>query len=370
MFAAARALAALTLVAGVLFAPCVAGAQTTATAPSGRKFVVQRLAEGIHAVIRTDPPGLMFEANSAFIIGDHDVIVVDGGSNPASALEVLAALRRLTTKPVRYVINTHWHGDHVTGNRVYADSFPGVDFIAHATSLADLNTEGLVAQKGFVDNAAGYANQLRGLLGKSAGLDGHPLSAEERESHLTSIALVDYALAAVPMARHTPPTMTLDDRMTLHRGERTIDVRWFGKAHTRGDIVIHLPKEGILFTGDLVAAPVPLVGSTSFPLEYGATLEKMLELRPSTIVPGHGPVQRDDSYARLMARMLDSIKSQTEAAVARGETLQQTRRSVDLAEFRRLIAGDSKVRAMLFSQYVQGPAVARAFEAASAAKAK
>ena len=363
-----RLLAAFVLAALATAGPRSAGAQGTSAAQRTTKFDVEKLAEGVYAVIRNDPPGLMFEANSAFIIGDADVVVVDGGSNPASATEVLAALRALTSKPVRYVINTHWHGDHVTGNRVYQDAFPGVDFIAHTTSLTDLNGEGLVAQKGFIDNARRYADFLKDLMAKGRGLDGQALSAEERESHESSVALVEHALAAVPQAKHVPPTLTLDDRLTLHRGGRTIDIRWFGRAHTRGDIVVHLPDEGILFTGDLVAAPVPLVGSTSFPLDYDTTLQKMLELRPRVIVPGHGDVQRDDSYTRLMIRMLASIGEQTEAAVARGETLDQARKSVNLEEFRRAIAGDSKVRSLLFSEYVRGPAVARAFEAATAAK--
>ena len=112
--------------------------------------------------------------------------------------------------------------------------------------------------------------------------------------------------------------------------------------------------------------PVPLVGTTSFPLDYGATLENLLALRPAVLVPGHGPVLRDDAYVRLMIRMLASIRTQTEAAVSRGETLEQARRSVNLDEFRRAIGGESKVRVLLFNQYVAGPAVARAYEALSA----
>ena len=215
-----RLLAVLVLATLATAGPRSAGAQGASATRRTAKFDVEKLAEGVYAVIRNDPPGLMFEANSAFIVGDADVIVVDGGSNPASAAEVLGALRALTSKPVRYVINTHWHGDHVTGNRVYQDAFPGVDFIAHTTSLTDLNAEGLVAQKGFVDNARRYADFLKDLMAKGKGLDGQALSAEERESHESSVALVEHALAAVPQAKHVPPTLTLDDRLTLHRGGR------------------------------------------------------------------------------------------------------------------------------------------------------
>ena len=308
----------------------------------------------------------MFEANSGFIVGDEDVVVVDGGSNPASAREVLAALRKVTRKPVRYVINTHWHGDHVAGNQVYRDSFPGVELVAHATARADMATEGATARKQFVEFAPGTVASLRDMMKQNKGLEGGRLSAEERESHLTTIALAEHALAEAPGLHPTLPTLLLEERLTLVRGERTIDVRYLGRAHTRGDVVVHLPREGIVFAGDLVASPVPLVGTTSFPLDFGATLERLLDLKAATLVPGHGAVLHDDSYVRLLVRLLASIKGQTEAAVARGETLEQARKSVDLGEFRTAIAGESKVRNLLFSQYVAGPAVARAYEAAKA----
>jgi len=75
--------------------------------PTARNFDVQKLAEGVFAVIRTEPPGLMFDANNVFIINDDHVVVVDANFSLASTREVLAALRQLTDKPVRYVVNTH-----------------------------------------------------------------------------------------------------------------------------------------------------------------------------------------------------------------------------------------------------------------------
>jgi glyoxylase-like metal-dependent hydrolase (beta-lactamase superfamily II) len=139
-----------------------------------------------------------------------------------------------------------------------------------------------------------------------------------------------------------------------------------GRAHTAADLVVHLPKENIAVTGDLVVWPVPLIGSTSYPAEYGATLEKLLALRPAVIVPGHGPVMRDDTYVKLMVRLLTSIKQQVAAAVGRGETLEQTRKSVNLTEFRQAFAGDSKLKSFVFANYVTVPAVAAAFRQASA----
>ena len=107
-----------------------------------------------------------------------------------------------------------------------------------------------------------------------------------------------------------------------------------------------------------------LVGTTSFPTDFAATLQRLQELHAATLVPGHGPVMHDDGYLQLEIRLLASIKQQAEAAVARGESLEQARQSVKLDEFRTLFAGDSKVRRDLFDTYVAGPGVARAYELA------
>src|ERR1044071_2675753 len=114
---------------------------------TARNFEVQKLAEGIYAVVRRDLPGLMVDANNVFIINDNDVIVVDANGAPAITKEVLAALRKLTNKPVKYVINTHYHDDHIRGNQVYRDAFPNVEFIAHALAREYLPNQGAVNRK-------------------------------------------------------------------------------------------------------------------------------------------------------------------------------------------------------------------------------
>jgi hypothetical protein len=79
-------------------------------------FEVAELAEGVYAAVRREPPGLTVNANSVFIINDSDVVVVDTTLTPGTARELLTALRTSTNKPVKYVINTHWHDDHIMGS--------------------------------------------------------------------------------------------------------------------------------------------------------------------------------------------------------------------------------------------------------------
>jgi glyoxylase-like metal-dependent hydrolase (beta-lactamase superfamily II) len=158
------------------------------------------------------------------------------------------------------------------------------------------------------------------------------------------------------------PDITLQDRLILNHGKRTIEILFLGRGHTSGDIVVHLPQERVVIAGDLVVWPVPYVGSPqSHPGDWSATLEKLIALKPRAIVPGHGPVLTDDIYVKQMARLFASVNKQVETAVARGETLQQTRQSVKLDEFENLFTGDSRIRKLIFRNYVTGPAVEAAY---------
>ncbi len=324
-------------------------------------FEVQKIAKDIYAVIRTEPPSLWFNPNAVFIVGKKDVTVVDSNISSEYTREVLAALRKITRKPVRYVINTHWHEDHIIGNRVYRDAFPAVRFIGHQSTLTDLPTIGAANRKGSIENGAGFVELLKSQIAKGENLVGQKLTEEERRGYSSDIKLIEAYLAEAPNFQIILPDLTVADKLELNDGKRKIEILFLGRAHTGADLVVYLPKESVVASGDLVVAPVPLVGSTSYPLEYGATLENLLKLNARVIIPGHGAVFRDDSYIRLMIRLLNSIKEQTEAAVRRGETLEEMRKSVNLEEFRKLFAGDSQHKSFIFQNYVFLPATAAAY---------
>ena len=255
------------------------------------------------------------------------------------------------------------------GNQVFRDAFPGVVFIAHANTREYLPTTGLTNRKQAMSEQGypGFIAALQSRLRKDESVFGGPMDEEERATYASDIRIAERYMAENPGVEIVLPTITLTDRVTLHGGSRTVEIRYLGRGHTSGDVVVYLPKERIVITGDLVISPVPYVGSPqSHPGEWGATLEKLLALQPSIIVPGHGPVLRDDSYVKLMVRLFASIKQQVEAAVARGETLDQARKSVNLDEFQNAFAGNSRMRKLIFRNYVAGARVEAAFRDATA----
>jgi glyoxylase-like metal-dependent hydrolase (beta-lactamase superfamily II) len=325
-------------------------------------FDVQPLADGVYAVIRKEPPGFMVDANDVFIIGDTDVVVVDSNGSPGMTREVLAALRRITNKPVRYVVNTHYHDDHIRGNIVYREAFPKADIIAHPFAKAYLPEQGAVNRQNFLKGAPGFLAQLKGLLKDGKSLTGGALSEEERVSMTSDNALAEYVLADGASAPAILPTITVDDRLTLKHGRHTIDIRHLGKGHTAADLVVHLPADNILITGDLVVWPIPLVGNPQSHIgAWADTLQAALALKPTIIVPGHGMVLRDPQYLNNLSVLFRAINDQVTALVARGETLDSVRKSVNVDPYRKAMVGTSPVRALLFSNYVLGPAVGAAY---------
>lgn len=326
-----------------------------------RNFTVEKIAPDVYAVIRTEPASLWFNPNNLIIVGKTFVTVVDTNIAASYTREVIAEIRKITSKPVRYVVNTHWHDDHITGNRAYRDAFPKVEFIAHESTLADLPNVGAVNRKGSVENGPGLVGLLKRCLKDGKDIAGDPITDEERRGYASDIELVESFLADAPDFETILPTKTVRDRLEINDGKRKYEILFLGRAHTGADIVVNLPREKIVACGDLIVSPVPLIGSTSYPLDYAATLERLLALGAKTIVPGHGPIMRDDRFAREIIRMLRSIKTQAEASSARGESLDQMRKKFDLKEFEEFFAGSSQHLKFVFENYVFLSATAAAF---------
>jgi cyclase len=333
----------------------------------GSKFHVERLAEGVYAVVRNDPPGLAVESNSLFIIGEKDVIVVDAQSNFNTTREVLSELRKLTPKPVKYVINTHWHDDHIIGNQIYRDAFPALEFIGHANSREYLPRQGVVNRENFHKQIPAVLERFRNMVKTGKNIRGEPMNDEERESMRSDISLAEGYSTVPPDFQAILPSITIKDQMTIYQGTRAIEVRYLGRGHTSGDIVVYIPGEGIVASGDLVVWPVPFIGAEQSHIgDWAQSLERLRSLNAKILVPGHGPVMHDDSYLRLEEELMKSVDQQVRAAVARGAKLDDVKKQVNLEQFRKQFAGDSRVRDTLFSFYVVGPAVAAAFNDASA----
>ena len=329
-------------------------------------FDVKRVAPDVYAVIRRNPPGFLFDCNSGFVVGKDGVLVIDAQFTTKSANQVIAALKKITSKPVLYVVNTHSHDDHISGNQAYRAAWPAVKFVAHAETAKDMTSGYLDRRKQLAGAIPGATAAFRGALSANKGSDGAPLATDQWVRLENDVALGDEYAAEAPDFKLQTPDVTLTDSLKLSLGDRDVTVRFLGRAHSAGDVVVQLRRPDVVYSGDLVVWPVPLAGTTSFPLEYAETLQHLKALPHATLVPGHGPVMTDDAYLDLMIGLMSAIRDQTRAAVARGDSLGALRQSLDLEKYRVAICGDGKVKNQLFQGYVVLPGVQRAYEQATA----
>ena len=182
-----------------------------------KAYEVVKLSDGVYAFVWKDPIENLIESNSLFVINDHDVLVVDTGMVPSTARVMAAELRKLTDRPVRYVVTTHWHDDHHGGNEVYRDLWPGVEFIAHRDTREDILAQTYAPRPKEIADLEEQAKKYGKWAETGKDDDGKPLE-ESRRRRAAEIAALDRALAPeVRAMRETPPDFTFTDRLVLHR---------------------------------------------------------------------------------------------------------------------------------------------------------
>jgi cyclase len=285
------------------------------------------------------------DGNSVAIVTDHDVLVFDTNVLPATAQNVLAEIRRATDRPVRYVVNSHWHPDHWNGNEWYAHEFPGVEIIASQDTRRLMENTMKVYVRTLQHQLAQADAEVERQLQTGKSSDGTVLSDKERNELLAQMGLERAFMRDYAAMHLVLPTLTFNDRLTLYHGGREFRFLHF-VGHTAGDSVLYLPAEKVLLTGDLLVYPVPFCAD-SHPTAWIESLEALERLDATTIIPGHGQVQYDMSYLKLVRTSLQMVVRQVHEALGRAMTLEETRHYVDLASIRaNFTHGDPELNAV------------------------
>lgn len=335
----------------------------SAASAQAQKLEIVKIADGVYGAIFSEPRMDPVESNSLVVIGDDGVLVLDANRTPAGARGVIAEIRKLTDKPVRYVVNSHWHDDHIFGNQSYKEAFPQVEFVAHRNTREDMEKLAAPHIQGGVNRFTKALSDAESQLSTGTKPDGSKLTDREREQLGVELKVYRDVLPELKTIRLVLPTITFDQRLTLYVGGREIQILYFGRGNTRGDVAVYLPRERVLATGDLLVHPVPFAYG-SFLGEWIQSMKKLRELDASVIVPGHGPLMRDKEYLDTVIALLESVTSQVQDAVKRGLSLEETRKAVNLESFRRRLAGDDPVRLETFDDSIIRVGIERAYKEA------
>ncbi len=278
-------------------------------------------------------------ANATIILDEDSVVIVDSHSSPAAAGALISEVRALTDKPVRHVINTHWHGDHHGGNQAFYDAFDeNIMFISHENTREEIATS---ATEELRRMASFYSNFYK-RAEESLATSGENLTSAQTEQIETYIEDEIAFVADAQSYEYLLPTMTITESLTLYTRNREIQLLFYQKAHTRGDLVVFLPRERVLIAGDLLTAPY-IVPRSGYPKEYAKTLRQVAELDFDRYVLGHGgPVKNDKSFVLLMAEFLEAVVEHAEktSGVSFDESLMQVNMNTKLQEFEKRINWD------------------------------
>jgi cyclase len=311
--------------------------QAGTPAATGKVYSFTKIADGVFYATSSGP--MATGGNHPIIVNDHDVFLVDDGTTPAAARALLEDLKLITNKPVRWVVNTHFHYDHTDGNSVFG---PEVQIIGHEYVRRAIMDDVLHREpfKTAITNMPIQVDSLK----KQIADEKDPAKKATLQKQLTTVQADWEQLKSI---KPTPPTMTYSSSMTLFSGQREIRLLFLGRGHTDGDTVVYLPKEKIVCTGDLMESRLAYMGSAEFD-EWITTLDALKKLDYDVVLPGHGVPFHEKSLITAFQSYLKDLMTKVAALRKQGLTAEQAALKVDMtshkADFPQIDGPGAEVR--------------------------
>lgn len=320
-----------------------------------------KLTPDIYAFVETARTSIV-SSNIVAVIGGDSVLVFDSGHHGPVTKQIIGDLKKLTKKPVRYVVNSHWHDDHYAGNAEFADAWPGATFIAHRFTAQMLESQhdslqGEPCKKVLNEQST----ELRGMLDSGKRPDGSALSDKAKKFVAHALQEFDVSLVECDTMRFRGSDIAMDGSLDIDLGKRVVKLEFLGRANTAGDVIAYLPQEKVLLTGDVLVAPFPYA-TQSYIREWAEVLRKLEKYDAAIIVPGHGQPMRDKNYLADVRAVMESVSSQVHALYKPGVAVEDVRKQVDIAALRQKICGDDKFVLANFDNMVLQSAVERAYQ--------
>jgi cyclase len=313
--------------ASVLEAGFLRAAWARAQAPGATTtlFDIHKITDGVyfaqaHAQVLTN-------CNAAIFVNSQDVLVVDAHSKPSAAASLIAQIRKdVTPKPVRYLVNTHFHWDHTQGVAAYRAANPKLEIIASETTKQLLAKN---ARNVLKDSLNGIPQIIDGLQARIAKTP----SLEEKEFYKEQLRLVQ--AYQVEMKSFTPavPDITFAQSHVIKDPTHDLHIEFHGRAHTAGDVMVFCPQARTVATGDAVVGFLPNIAD-GYPREWPRTINSLGELQAERILPGHGPFQPNHERMTQLRNYLEELTEKVEGGKKAGKTLPELQKTITLASLR------------------------------------
>ena len=325
---------------------------------------MEKLGDGVYAILHDHatldwPSGTMQwpHSNVGVIVGDDGVLVVDSDYLPSRARADIALIRTVTDKPVKYLVNTHWHGDHTHGNGVYRAMFPNLTIVGARANRAYIT----VNQTRYPRQVARPTSAqhktlavLEPILASGRDSSGRALTTEERKQLGAIVTQLHNELVELARVEVAPPTLLFDDDFDLYLGKRHVVLHNWGRGDSPADVTAYVPDAKVLFTGDIMVYPVPFTGG-SYPTLWIDVLKGIERIPVSSMVPGHGPVQHDHGYTRRLRALLETATSRMDSMFQSGLPRDSAQKVLDLEDLRSGFVRDGDIEAAaLWDDMIKG----------------
>lgn len=306
------------------------------TAPSSQ-FEISKVAENVYFALAR--PFAMANSNAAIFVNTANVVVVDAHSHPAAAAALIAQIRDgVTQKPVRYLIDTHFHFDHTQGNAAYMATGSKVDIIASNTTKVLMSKMLVPKLRAAMDPAGAgprgaeqVAHKLEDLhqrLDKST-------SDSERAQLRTQIDQVEAWAAEMKDFEPVLPTITFDDAYVIKDREHDLHLEFHGMGHTAGDIVVFCPQKKVIATGDIIHAGFPAFVD-AYPLAWPKSIDSIARLDFVYTIGGHGKLERDRRDMTGERNYIEELTERVLNGKKLGQTIADLQRTITTASLKSL----------------------------------
>ena len=246
--------------------------------PTGARLDAKKLSPGVYALLSSVP----IVDNVGFVVGDRDVLVVDAHINPAMGRQIQERVREVTDKPIRYLVNSNYHGDHTFGNC----AFPAETVIIQHRRTADLV----------------------------------PYHEEERRFMLPCVGNDPKILEEVELRR---ADVVFDDYLRIDLGGKVVELHYFGPANTPGDTITYVPEAKVAWTGNMTGGNLVIALESDAPT-YMNTIARLTQtLEVETLIPAHNPMSGPELLGGYM-QYLSDVTQAVRGAVSAGWTLAET----------------------------------------------
>jgi glyoxylase-like metal-dependent hydrolase (beta-lactamase superfamily II) len=280
-----------------------------------KKVSFDTLGPGLYAYTAEGDP------NSGIIVGDDSVMVIDAMATPVMAQDLIARVAKVTDKPIKYVLLTHYHAVRVLG----ASAFKGAEILCSDTA------RGMIAERG----------------------------QQDMDSEIGRFPRLFRAVESIPGL--TWPTITFPDQMSVWLGKREVRIMHIGRGHTAGDVIAVVPDAGVVFSGDLVEYHSACYCGDAHFTDWPATLANLAEFEAKALVPGRGAALTDPQMVAdgiaMTSDFISTLYGSVQDSVAKGRSLK------DAFDFARL-AMDPKFKTFAIYEHCLPFNVSRAYDEA------